>query len=216
MRTTTQKLVIQGTALLIGALGVSTLGGWARNADADPDPPPFAESQLLSEIRSLRQEVDARQGELDVMRVQLERANAVIDYSGRYRVPANLAATIYDVALSEGLAPHVAFPLVQLESRFDVRARSRVGAIGLAQVLPSTARLYEPGLTVAQLYDPETNLRIGFRYLHDLLDRYDGNLERALLAYNRGPARVQELIDAGRNPNNGYSERIMGERGGKR
>jgi soluble lytic murein transglycosylase-like protein len=212
MRTTTQRLAIQGTVLLGAMLGLSLLGGWARSADADSDPPPLAESALLGEIRALRREVEAREGELDVMRVQLERANAVIDYSGRYRVPADLAGTIYDVALSEGLAPHIAFPLVQLESRFDGRARSRAGAIGLAQVLPSTARLYEPGLTDTALYQPEINLRIGFRYLRDLMERYDGDLERALLAYNRGPARVQELLDAGRNPRNGYAERIMRER----
>jgi len=81
-----------------------------------------------------------------------------------------------DVALSEGIDPGLAFRLVKVESGFNPRATSHVGAVGLTQVLPSTARLYEPGLTTQQLYDRDTNLRIGFRYLRDLLDRYPANM----------------------------------------
>jgi soluble lytic murein transglycosylase-like protein len=96
-----------------------------------------------------------------------------------------------------------------VESRFDPRARSSAGAIGLTQILPSTARVYEPGLSTEQLYDRGTNLRLGFRYLRDLLERYDNDLEHALLAYNRGPAKVQELLKAGMDPRNGYSRSVM-------
>lgn len=209
MNTRTQQLLIQGTFILIGALVVSGVGGWVRGASADSDPPSISETAMLVEIRTLRQELDARQGEIDVVRLQLERTNAIIGYSARYAISADLTAAVYDIALSEGLRPDIAFALVRLESQFDVRARSRVGALGLTQVLPSTARLYEPGLTDEQLYDRDTNLRIGFRYLRDLLDRYEGNIERALLAYNRGPARVQELIDRGADPRNGYSAAIL-------
>src|SRR6267154_1786534 len=133
-------------------------------------------------------------GELAVARLQLERANAIIDYSTHYNIAADLAAAIYDVALGEGVDPALAFRLVRVESGFNPKAKSKVGAIGYTQVLPSTARLYEPGLTTAQLYDRGTNLRLGFRYLRDLLERYEGNadakLRLALLAYNRGPGRT--------------------------
>jgi hypothetical protein len=209
MHTRTQRLLVQGVFILIGALVVSGVGGWVRGARADDEPPSLSETSLLVEIRALRQELDAKQGEIDVVRLQLERATAIIDYSSRFRIAADLTAAIYDIALSEGLRPDVAFPLVRLESRFDQRAVSRAGAVGLTQVLPSTARLYEPGLTEEQLFDRDTNLRLGFRYLTDLLDRYDGDLERSLLAYNRGPARVQELIDMGHDPRNGYAEAIL-------
>lgn len=209
MHTRTQRLLVRGLYILLGALVVSGAGGWVRGASADSDPPSLSETAMLVEIRTLRQELDATQGELDVVRLQLERANAVLGYSARYGVPGSLAEAIYDIALSEGLRPDVAFPLVRLESRFDPRARSSAGAVGLTQVLPSTARLYEPGLTEEQLYDRDTNLRLGFRYLKDLLDRYDGDFERALLAYNRGPARVQELIELGRDPRNGYAAAIL-------
>jgi soluble lytic murein transglycosylase-like protein len=69
--------------------------------------------------------------------------------------------------------------------------------------------LYEPGLTTQQMFQRETSLRVGFRYLRDLLERYDGNLERALLAYNRGPGKVEELLGAGKDPRNGYSTNVM-------
>ena len=209
MRTTTQRLMVQGGLVLVGAIIVSSLGGWARGASADDQPAPVSGATMLSELRALRQELDAKQGELEVARLQLDRANAVIAYSTEYKITADLAAAIYDVALSEQLNPGLAFPLVKIESNFTVRAKSKVGALGLTQVLPSTARLYEPGLTNEQLYDRETNLRLGFRYLRDLLERYDGNLERALLAYNRGPARVEELLAAGRDPRNGYSADVL-------
>lgn len=209
MRTTTQRLMLRGGLLLGAALLVSSVGGLARGANANDKPTPLSGSTLLSELRSLRQQLDSKQGELDVARLQLARANAVIAYSTQYKVTADLAAAIYDVALSEQINPGLAFPLVKLESNFNPRAVSKVGAIGLTQVMPNTARLYEPGLTITQLYDRETNLRIGFRYLRDLLERYDGNLERALLAYNRGPARVEQLLGRGEDPRNGYSAIIL-------
>jgi len=196
MNTKTQRLMLRGGMILVGALLVSTVGGWARGASADADRVPATGSELLGELRDLRQQLDAKQGELDVARLQLDRANAIIQYSAHYRIPADLATAIYDVALSEGIDPGLAFRLVKVES-------------GFTQVLPSTARLYEPGLTTEQLYDRDTNLRIGFRYLRDLLDRYPTNMSLALLAYNRGPGKVEELLGAGRDPQNGYATSVM-------
>ncbi|HYK82676.1 MAG TPA: transglycosylase SLT domain-containing protein [Gemmatimonadales bacterium] len=213
MNTKTQKLMLQGGLILLGALLVSSIGGWARRATADDQPTPLTAPALVGELRSLEQSLEATRGELAVARLQLERANAIIDYSTHYNIAADLAAAVYDVALAEGVDPALAFRLVKAESNFNPRARSKVGAIGYAQVLPSTARLYEPGLTTAQLYDRGTNLRLGFRYLRDLLERYEGNpdakLRLALLAYNRGPSKVQELLDAGRDPQNGYANTVM-------
>jgi len=209
MNTKTQRLMLRGGMILVGALLVSTVGGWARGASADADRIPATGSELLGELRDLRHQLDAKQGELDVARLQLERANAIIQYSAHYRIPADLATAIYDVALSEGIDPGLAFRLVKVESGFTQRAKSRAGAIGFTQVLPSTARLYEPGLTTEQLFDRDTNLRIGFRYLRDLLDRYPSNMSLALLAYNRGPGKVEELLGKGRDPQNGYATSVM-------
>lgn len=213
MHTKTQKLMLQGGLILFGALLVSSIGGWARRATADDQPAPVTAPGLIGELRSLEQSLEATRGELAVARLQLERANAIIEYSTHYNIAADLAQAIYDLSLAEGVDPALAFRLVKTESAFNPKAKSRVGAIGYTQVLPSTARLYEPGLTTKQLYDRNTNLRLGFRYLRDLLERYEGNpeakLRLALLAYNRGPGKVQELLDAGRDPQNGYAAHVM-------
>jgi hypothetical protein len=69
----------------------------------------------------------------------------------------------------------------------------------------------EPGVTRAQLRDPETNLRIGFKYLRYLIDKYEGDEKLALLAYNRGPGTVDRALRQGRNPDNGYADFVYGQ-----
>lgn len=198
---------VPGGLIVIGALVASSIG-WARHAAAD-DQPSATAGVMLGDVQALSQQLASMKGELTVARLQLDRAEAVMEFSGRYDIPADLAAAVYDIALAEGIEPGLAFRLISVESRFDLRAHSSAGALGLTQILPSTARLYEPGLTNDQLYERETNLRLGFRYLHDLLTRYGDNLERALLAYNRGPSKVQDLLRAGVNPSNGYAQSVM-------
>jgi soluble lytic murein transglycosylase-like protein len=208
MRTTTQRLMLRGTVIVIFALAVSAVGGWVRRATADDATLPVA-TVPAADVRGMEQTLDEVQGELTVARLQLERATAIIGFSAKYGIPADLAGTIYDMSSSEGVDPVLAFRLVNVESGFDPRAKSRAGAIGLTQVLPSTARLYEPGLSVEQLYEPATNSRIGFRYLHDLIARY-GTLNHALVAYNRGPGKLQDLLDAGKEPKSAYARRVAG------
>src|SRR2546427_610476 len=123
MTTTTRKLMLQGGGILVGALVVSSLGGWARRATAD-DQPAAVTAPVLGELRSLTQELEAAQGELAVAKLQLERADAIIEYSSRYGVPADLAAATYDIALAEGVDPVLAFRLVRVESGFNPRAKS--------------------------------------------------------------------------------------------
>src|SRR5436190_19806878 len=87
MHTKTQRLMLRGGMILVGALLVSTVGGWARGASADADRAPTAGgsgTELLGELRGLQQQLDANKGELEVARLQLERANAIIEYSGHY------------------------------------------------------------------------------------------------------------------------------------
>jgi soluble lytic murein transglycosylase-like protein len=195
--------------IFVLGLIVSGIGGWVHRATADELKPLATPQDGLGDARVLSQQLESVRGELAVARLQLDRAEAVIEFSDRYNVSAGLTQAVYDIALAEGVEPGLAFRLVKIESRFDLRAKSIAGAVGLTQILPSTARLYEPGLTTEQIYDRDTNLRLGLRYLHDLLERYDNDLERALLAYNRGPSRVQELLAAGIDPRNGYSQSVM-------
>lgn len=162
----------------------------------------------LSTDRSLTAQLDSTRGELELVRVQLERAKKVIGFSSQYGIDAELSGQIVDVARAEGIDPDLAFRLVNLESEFNEHATSPVGAIGLMQVMPSTAREYVRGITTERLYEPGTNLRIGLRYLRGLLDDYKGDVKLALLVYNRGPAAVAKSRAQGDNPSNGY-DRIL-------
>lgn len=164
---------------------------------------------LMGENRRLRQELENALGEASLVRAQFERASRIIEFSARYRITADLSATIFDVALAEGIDPDLAFQLVQLESDFNPRATSRVGAVGLVQVMPSTAIQFDRTVTRQKLYDPRTNLRIGFRYLRRLIDAYDGNVRLALLAYNLGELQVDLARKAGKNPLDGYNRILL-------
>ena len=165
---------------------------------------------LPGESRRLREELDAARGELHLAQAQLDRANQILTYSSRYRITADLAASVYDIALAEGLEPDLAFRLVRVESQFNEKATSPVGAVGLTQLMPRTAGYFQKGITTKQLYDRDTNLRIGFRYLRTLINEYDGNLKLALLVYNRGPVAVQRARAAGLDPANGYDRMVAG------
>ena len=127
-----------------------------------------------------------------------------------YRVPSSLAEQIVDAALQTGIEPEVAFGLVATESGFQRTARSHVGAIGLAQLMPATARWLEPGTTRKDLEHPQTNLRLGLGYLRDLIEKYDGDTELALTAYNRGPGTVDRVLRRGGDPDNGYAGKVLG------
>jgi soluble lytic murein transglycosylase-like protein len=128
-----------------------------------------------------------------------------------YALSDKLARDIYTAAAEFDIAPDIAFGLVRAESSFRNQATSPVGAVGLTQLMPRTAAWMQPGVTRAQLRNPETNLNIGFKYLRYLLDKYDGNENLALLAYNRGPGTVDRAIRQGRNPDNGYAAFVRGE-----
>ncbi len=100
-------------------------------------------------------------------------------------VPAAYAAKIAELAARYDLSPALLEALVWQESRWRAGAVSPKGARGLAQLMPGTAR--ELGVDPD---NPFANLEGGARYLREQLDRFEGDLEKALAAYNAGPARV--------------------------
>jgi soluble lytic murein transglycosylase len=77
--------------------------------------------------------------------------------------------------------------VIKAESDFNARARSQKGAMGLMQLMPETARLHNIG----DAYNPSENVEAGARHLRMLLDRYQGDLELSLAAYNAGSAAVE-------------------------
>ncbi|MCL7964513.1 MAG: transglycosylase SLT domain-containing protein [marine benthic group bacterium] len=150
------------------------------------------------------------ESELAAVQHELTRTESILAWSEAYGIPADLASAIQRAAVAEGLEPELGFRLVRHESGFRQRAVSPLGAIGYTQLLPSTAMWLEPGLTESQLYDRDTNLRLGFRYLKQMLDRYGADARLALLAYNRGPAVVSARISRGQDPGNGFADRVLG------
>jgi len=101
-------------------------------------------------------------------------------------VPPQFVAAVNYAATSANISPNLLAALVWQESRWNPQAVSRKGATGLAQLMPATARWL--GVNAA---DPTSNLVGGARYLRMLLDQFDGNVEKALAAYNAGPGRVR-------------------------
>ena len=101
-------------------------------------------------------------------------------------VPSRYDQLIERYASQAAIRPELVRAVVQVESGFDPRARSPVGAMGLMQLMPQTAA----ELGVSDPYDPEENLRAGTAYLKQLLTRYGWDEAVALAAYNAGPAAV--------------------------
>jgi soluble lytic murein transglycosylase len=99
-------------------------------------------------------------------------------------------------AKANRLDPDLLQGLIWQESRFNPRARSSTGALGLTQLMPQTARevaatLKLPAVGEQTLLDPAANIRLGAAYLSQLLKRFGGNTAFAVAAYNAGPAAVE-------------------------
>ena len=206
---------VKQTLLVLGfcvATGVIAASREPATVNAEPAPKTEKGAFFLTggEARKLQSDLATAKGELDMMKAQFERANGIIEYSKRYNIGAGMAAAVFDAALAEGIDPELAFRLVRLESEFNPRAKSPVGAVGLTQLMYTTAIQYQRGIKPADLYDRDTNLRIGFKYLRNLMKLYGGNVELALVAYNRGEGAVDDARRAGIDPRNGYEKKVMG------
>lgn len=205
-----RQLAVRGTLLAAVAVALGMAAGLTRGVRAADEAEPAGLAFASREVADLQVQLSAARGDLAVAKLATERAETIMRYSTQYQIPADLATAVYDVALSEGIDPSIGFRLVQVESNFKPKARSSASAIGFTQVRLPTARFYQAGITERQLYDRDTNLRIGFRFLRDLLRHFDGDLRLALLAYNRGPQRVRDILAAGGDPSNGYASAVMG------
>jgi soluble lytic murein transglycosylase-like protein len=98
------------------------------------------------------------------------------------------AAEIDAAAARNGVDPALLRGLIRQESNFNADARSPAGAMGLTQLMPATAA----GLGVANPSDPAQSIQGGAKYLKQQLDRFGGDVSKALAAYNAGPGAVQK------------------------
>ena len=90
---------------------------------------------------------------------------------------------------AQGVDPMLVRALIQVESKFRPTARSRKGAMGLMQLMPSTVREYN----VRNPFEPKANIEAGIKHLKTLIDRFGSSLELALAAYNAGPGAVEKF-----------------------
>ncbi|MCC7410524.1 MAG: transglycosylase SLT domain-containing protein [Gammaproteobacteria bacterium] len=124
----------------------------------------------------------------------LARSGASDDLALRFPIP--FAELVSSYGTKRGVAPAIIYSIIKAESAFMADARSPVGALGLMQLMPATARetAHSIGMHLAdasELYQPRTNITLGSAFLQRMLERYRGNLAMAAAAYNAGPARVR-------------------------
>ncbi|MDW5444222.1 lytic transglycosylase domain-containing protein [Polaromonas sp. SM01] len=121
-----------------------------------------------------------------------ERTRTEMDFDQRFPTPFREA--VLQRSQGIGLDPAYVYGLIRQESRFIMDARSGVGASGLMQVMPATARetaryIGLTGFTADQINDRDTNIVIGTAYLKRALDDFGGSMPLAAAAYNAGPGR---------------------------
>ena len=114
---------------------------------------------------------------------------------------------IREIAEEFNLEPELVMGVVKVESSFNPKCKSRVGARGLMQVMPRTAKHMKCG---TRLTDPETNIRCGCTVLRRYLDIYDGNVIYGLAAYNAGPGNANPSAKGSYLPFNfKYVEKVL-------
>ncbi|MCX5723067.1 MAG: transglycosylase SLT domain-containing protein [Nitrospirae bacterium] len=171
------------------------LAGLTDRYSRDPD--------LLLVLSTMLNEAGAYHPALRLARAkfrdQLERTGgAVAPVLWTVAYPTGLLPTIRGQG-AKGVDPYLVAAIIREESQYDWRAVSQVGAIGLMQVMPGTAnnvaqRLGLPAVGREDLFDQETNIRIGVRYVEQLLEQFSGNVAYTIASYNAGPLAVGNWI----------------------
>lgn len=161
------------------------------------------DQDVLLAFSTMLSEVGAYHPALRVAKVHFKEK---LERSGLPTAPA-LWTVAYPTGLvptiaAQGVAtvdPYLAAAIIREESQYDEKAVSVVGAVGLMQLMPVTAnavaqRYGFPTVGREELFDQETNIRLGVRYLGQLLEQYGGNMAHAVAAYNAGPIAVNSWI----------------------
>jgi soluble lytic murein transglycosylase len=124
----------------------------------------------------------------------LQRRDSVTPYTWAILYPTGFRESVSRHASIAGISEHLTFALIRAESSFSPAALSPVGAVGLMQLMPATAKDAAKGLgeviTVSRLHRPDLNVKLGTRHLKDLLVRFNGNVVSAVAAYNAGSTPV--------------------------
>jgi len=189
------RRAIQLKTLGLDSDAARELAGLTDRYSRDPD--------VLMALATMLNEVGAYHHALRLARARfrdkLERTGGVVDPSlWKVAYPTGLLPTIKGQG-ARGVDPYLVAAIIREESQYDWRAVSRVGAIGLMQVMPATAnnvaqRLGLPAVGRDDLFDQETNIRIGVHYVEQLLEQFSGNVAYTIASYNAGPMAVGNWI----------------------
>ena len=119
------------------------------------------------------------------------------DYSLRFPTPYR--QQVFNYADAKEIDPSVIYGVMRRESLFDPLAKSRVGALGLMQLMPSTARRVARSLGMkrprqSDILEIDNNINFGTHYLKSVLNRFDNNVSLAAAAYNAGPLNVRNWL----------------------
>ena len=151
-------------------------------------------SQLQAHILTAAYHLSTHEAYLESFKIIYRSINA-----GKIKLTENTLKILFPKpymnqikANTKGFDPIIALSLIRQESGFNARARSHVGARGLMQLMPTTARQFKRRLKKSHLYNPNLNIQLGTKYFTNLLTNYNHNLVYSLAAYNAGESRVNE------------------------
>ena len=173
-----------------------------------PDKSPLSKAQIMDIINYISSQMNNRlmralssdsKEEIDVRYTGLRDRFIPPDMKSSKTYPANQNNDVFKVredlepiitaaAEAHGVDPALIKSVIRVESNFNPNSTSSKGAMGLMQLMPATAR----ELGVQNAYDPAENIWAGTRYLKMLVDRYDGNINMALAAYNWGMGNLEK------------------------
>lgn len=204
-----------GCSLALGGIGIPLKVSHmlhAADSQKPPEPvaPPDPSAQIASDLATAKQIADQVAGGISggvagaVQDVETTVASAPAQVAQAPRTLATVAdrvrqaffnreipfgGIIYDEAKKNDLPPELVAAVVHTESQFVPTARSNRGAVGLMQLVPRTGRW----LGASNLSDPAQNIQAGAKYLRYLTDRFGGDQQKAVAAYNAGEANVRRF-----------------------
>lgn len=155
---------------------------------------------LQNEVNGLRELMASRTGE-DVVFLKIMVLRPSIDPE----VAKQIARSVSHYSALYGRDPDLVLAIMDVESNFEPKAVSHVGATGLMQVMPHWKKVL--GIQ-GELSDIDTSVQYGMQVLGFYQEMYK-DLELALTAYNRGPGPVDNALVKGRSPNNGYAPKVL-------
>ena len=173
----------------------------------------------VNEVSAL---VQAQKGKIDSLRDQNQRLQTVMllrDFleNERIRLPqdtvTDIAGSIHAASVRYNLPPEMILAVIRIESAFDINALSNKGAVGLMQLLPSTAQEIAHDLRMEWsgeqlLRNPQANIEMGAYYLTKMIAQFN-DLSVALAAYNSGPGRIAELNQMKADLPMDYAEKVL-------